>query len=72
MHMHAHHLTCEHPPPLLPHHTTPHHTTPHHTAAAHSVEYSMSYLYHSMSAYFDRDDVGLPGFAAYFRQVACG
>lgn len=27
----------------------------------------MSYVYHSVSAYFDRDNVGLPGFAAYFR-----
>ncbi|KAF8066176.1 18S rRNA (guanine-N(7))-methyltransferase [Scenedesmus sp. PABB004] len=30
------------------------------------VEYSLSYLYHSLAAFFDRDAVGLPGFAAYF------
>ncbi len=26
------------------------------------------YVYHSLAAYFDRDDIGLPGFAAYFKQ----
>merc|ERR1712014_283048 len=30
-------------------------------------EYSISYLYHSMYAFFDRDNVGLPGFAEYFK-----
>lgn len=25
------------------------------------------YIYHSMFAFFDRDNVGLPGFAEYFR-----
>ncbi|EIE19589.1 ferritin [Coccomyxa subellipsoidea C-169] len=30
-------------------------------------EYSMSYQYHAMSNYFNRDNVGLPGFAAFFR-----
>jgi ferritin heavy chain len=33
-----------------------------------SVEYSMSYIYHSLAAFFDRDNVGLPGFAAYFKE----
>lgn len=32
-----------------------------------NIEYSISYLYHSMYAFFDRDNVGLPGFAAYFK-----
>jgi len=32
-----------------------------------NVEYNISYIYHSMSAYFDRDNVSLPGFAKYFR-----
>jgi ferritin heavy chain len=32
-----------------------------------SVEYNNMYVYHSLAAYFDRDDVGLPGFAAYFK-----
>ena len=28
-----------------------------------SIEYSASYFYHTLFAYFDRDNVGLPGFA---------
>eukprot|EP00879_Flechtneria_rotunda_P000268 GHRR01000353.1.p1 GENE.GHRR01000353.1~~GHRR01000353.1.p1 ORF type:complete len:282 (+),score=80.24 GHRR01000353.1:150-995(+) len=32
-----------------------------------NVEYNMSYIYHSLSAFMDRDNVGLPGFAAYFK-----
>merc|ERR1712078_532932 len=32
-----------------------------------NIEYSISYLYHSMYAFFDRDNVGLPGFAQYFK-----
>lgn len=32
-----------------------------------AVEYNISYIYHSMSAYFDRDNVSLPGLAKYFR-----
>jgi ferritin heavy chain len=32
-----------------------------------SVEYTMSYIYHSLAAFMDRDNVGLPGFAAYFK-----
>lgn len=29
----------------------------------HSVEYNVSYVYHSMYAYFDRDNVALKGLA---------
>lgn len=32
-----------------------------------NIEYNVSYVYHAMFAYFDRDNVGLPGFAAYFK-----
>jgi ferritin heavy chain len=32
-----------------------------------NIEYNISYVYHSMSAYFDRDNVSLPGLAKYFR-----
>merc|ERR1712039_843917 len=32
-----------------------------------NIEYSISYLYHAMYAFFDRDNVGLPGFAEYFK-----
>jgi hypothetical protein len=31
------------------------------------VEYTVSYIYHSLAAFMDRDNVGLPGFAAYFK-----
>lgn len=31
-----------------------------------NVEYNISYVYHAMSAYFDRDNVSLPGLAKYF------
>lgn len=30
----------------------------------------MSYVYHAMSAYFDRDNVALPGMASYFRDAS--
>ncbi len=30
----------------------------------------MSYVYHAMSAYFDRDNVALPGLASYFRAAS--
>lgn len=30
-------------------------------------EYTMSYQYHAMGSYFARDNVGLPGFAAFYR-----
>jgi len=32
-----------------------------------NIEYSISYLYHAMHAFFDRDNVGLPGFSEYFK-----
>lgn len=32
-----------------------------------NVEYSMSYVYHSLACYFSRDSVALPGIAAFFR-----
>lgn len=35
-----------------------------------NVEYNMSYLYHSLFAYFDRDYVGLKGFAQYFKHAS--
>ncbi len=41
-----------------------------HTALWCSIEYNMSYVYHAMSAYFDRDNVALPGLASYFRAAA--
>ncbi|KAH9615150.1 hypothetical protein KSS87_006640, partial [Heliosperma pusillum] len=33
-----------------------------------SVEYSASYVYHSLFAYFDRDNVALKGFAKFFKE----
>ncbi|BDA50715.1 Ferritin-3, chloroplastic [Coccomyxa sp. Obi] len=33
-----------------------------------NIEYNISYIYHSMFAFFDRDNIGLPGFAEYFRK----
>ncbi|MCO5592857.1 hypothetical protein L7F22_046861 [Adiantum nelumboides] len=33
-----------------------------------NVEYNVSYVYHALSAYFDRDNVALPGFAKYFKE----
>eukprot|EP01023_Acetabularia_acetabulum_P015963 TRINITY_DN1785_c0_g1_i1.p1 TRINITY_DN1785_c0_g1~~TRINITY_DN1785_c0_g1_i1.p1 ORF type:complete len:243 (-),score=34.20 TRINITY_DN1785_c0_g1_i1:159-887(-) len=32
-----------------------------------NIEYNISYAYHSMFSYFDRDDVALFGFAQYFK-----
>ncbi|KAK9828562.1 hypothetical protein WJX72_000774 [[Myrmecia] bisecta] len=32
-----------------------------------NIEYNISYVYHALWAYFDRDNVGLPGMAAYFK-----
>ena len=32
-----------------------------------SHEYTMSYVYHQMSSYFNRDNVSLPGLASLFR-----
>ena len=31
------------------------------------MEYNVSYIYHALFAFFDRDNVGLPGFAKYFK-----
>ncbi|AES79577.1 Ferritin-1 [Medicago truncatula] len=33
-----------------------------------NVEYNVSYVYHSMFAYFDRDNVALKGFAKFFKE----
>jgi len=35
-----------------------------------NVEYSASYLYHSLSAYFNRDNVALPGLAKFFKAAS--
>lgn len=35
-----------------------------------NVEYNISYIYHALYAYFDRDTVALPGFAAYFKAAS--
>lgn len=41
---------------------------PLHCVPAHcSIEYNVSYVYHSLYAYFDRDNVALPGMAAFFK-----
>mmetsp|Transcript_42843 Transcript_42843/g.101702 ORF Transcript_42843/g.101702 Transcript_42843/m.101702 type:complete len:258 (-) Transcript_42843:237-1010(-) len=32
-----------------------------------NIEYNVSYVYHAMYAYFDRDNVELPGFAQFFK-----
>eukprot|EP00744_Colponema_vietnamica_P000997 GILI01001712.1.p1 GENE.GILI01001712.1~~GILI01001712.1.p1 ORF type:complete len:197 (+),score=79.48 GILI01001712.1:19-609(+) len=33
-----------------------------------NAEYTASYVYHSMWAFFDRDDVGLPNIAKFFKE----
>jgi ferritin heavy chain len=33
-----------------------------------NIEYNVSYVYHSMYSYFARDNVGLPGIAAFFKK----
>ncbi|KAK9668530.1 hypothetical protein RND81_13G067000 [Saponaria officinalis] len=33
-----------------------------------NVEYSASYVYHSLFAYFDRDNIALKGFAKFFKE----
>jgi hypothetical protein len=38
-----------------------------HFPAPRSIEYNVSYVYHSLYAYFDRDNVALPGMAAFFK-----
>lgn len=35
-----------------------------------NIEYNVSYVYHALFAYFDRDNVGLPGFAKYFKEAS--
>ena len=35
-----------------------------------NMEFYASYVYMSMSAYFDRDDQALPGFAAFFKKAS--
>ncbi|EPS63486.1 ferritin, partial [Genlisea aurea] len=35
-----------------------------------NVEYSVSYVYHSLYAYFDRDNVALKGFAKFFKEAS--
>jgi ferritin heavy chain len=35
-----------------------------------NVEYNVSYIYHALHAYFDRDNVGLPGLAQYFKDAS--
>lgn len=32
-----------------------------------NIEYNISYIYHSLYSFFDRDNVGLPGFAKFFK-----
>eukprot|EP00850_Spirogloea_muscicola_P005544 SM000025S08439 [mRNA] locus=s25:690925:693534:- [translate_table: standard] len=33
-----------------------------------NVAYNMSYIFHSMMSYYDRDNVGLQGFSKYFKE----
>lgn len=33
-----------------------------------NIEYNVSYVYHALWSYFDRDNVGLPGLAAFFKK----
>lgn len=33
-----------------------------------NIEYNISYVYHTLYAYFDRDNVALPGFAEFFKK----
>ncbi|CAI5471163.1 unnamed protein product [Closterium sp. Yama58-4] len=35
-----------------------------------NIEYNISYVYHALYAYFDRDNVALPGFAKYFKAAS--
>ncbi|CAD6270851.1 unnamed protein product [Miscanthus lutarioriparius] len=64
-HFHLGHPT--EPPTLLP----PWRTTlplPRSTSALTCVKYNASYAYHSLLAYFDRDNVALKGFAKFFKE----
>ena len=35
-----------------------------------NIEYTISYVYHALHAFFDRDNVGLPGFAQFFDEAS--
>lgn len=35
-----------------------------------NIEYTISYVYHALHAFFDRDNVGLPGFASFFDEAS--
>ncbi|XP_054783774.1 ferritin-3, chloroplastic-like [Prosopis cineraria] len=35
-----------------------------------NVEYNVSYVYHSLFAYFDRDNIALKGFARFFKEAS--
>jgi ferritin heavy chain len=35
-----------------------------------NVEYNVSYIYHAMFSYFDRDNIALPGLAKYFKEAS--
>eukprot|EP00877_Chromochloris_zofingiensis_P009632 jgi/Chrzof1/4922/Cz15g04180.t1 len=35
-----------------------------------NIEYNVSYVYHALFAFFDRDNVGLPGFAKFFKEAS--
>lgn len=35
-----------------------------------SIEYNVSYVYHALYAYFDRDNVALPGLASFFKAAS--
>ena len=39
-----------------------------HAAASRSIELNVSYVYTALWTYFDRDNVGLPGLAAWFKK----
>ena len=42
------------------------------TAPESARRYNVSYVYHSLYAYFSRDNVALPGIAAFFKKVGQG
>nr|3VNX_A Chain A, ferritin [Ulva pertusa] len=35
-----------------------------------NIEYTISYVYHALHSYFARDNVGLPGFAKFFKEAS--
>ncbi|XP_039049331.1 ferritin-3, chloroplastic-like [Hibiscus syriacus] len=45
----------------------PHHRSDEAAERCQGVEYNVSYVYHSMFAYFDRDNIALKGFAKFFK-----